>query len=87
MDISLSDKFKWILKESGGYIYSFEDKSVKVINETGVYILQNITNCSMEELADNMTERYKDTKREDLYRDINSFINQLQSEGYLCVNK
>ncbi|HEY3316641.1 MAG TPA: PqqD family protein [Bacillota bacterium] len=75
--------FKWILREDGGYVYDPTDKTVKVLNDTGSFI---VGRCELypAEIAAALVETFDISDLDTAARDVSSFLDELVMEGLLC---
>ncbi len=83
MGLMKNDKFKWILRDDGGYVYDYSTGNVKVLNDTGSYIIQNCAD-SITDLVTKMKQLFEIDESANVQEDVEQFLDEMLKEGYLC---
>ncbi|MCK4259608.1 MAG: PqqD family protein [Halanaerobiales bacterium] len=87
MKLTKKEKFKWILREDGGYIYDYSTGTVKVLNDTGSFIIQKCEKNSITDIVNDLLNTFEIDDPHQAEEDVNSFLRNMIEEGYLCQEK
>lgn len=83
MALVKNPSLKWVIRSDGAFVYDSSKGSVKVINETGVFILQRCQR-DVTEIADELIQVFDVPDHLTVLADIQRFLQQMVEEGYLC---
>lgn len=87
MRVTKNQEFKWILREDGGYIYDYATGNVKVLNDTGSFIIQKCEDNSITDIVNDLLDTFEIGDPRQAEEDVSDFLHSMIEEGYLCQEK
>ncbi len=83
MALAMNPNLKWVFRPDGAFVYDACSGLVKVLNETGAFIVQRCDK-SASEIADAIVDAFDVPSREAALADVKVFLQQMVEGGYLC---